>query len=62
MAATTGLIELGFGAKAGKSAQDGLPDRYKGIEAFMIIAGGFSLFTWALKTVLFKSGGTTATQ
>ena len=42
VAATLGIIELGFGAKTAKLSQDGLGKNIKALEAFSILAGGAS--------------------
>lgn len=46
---SSGLIELGFAAKAADLSQDGVVDTYKAMEGFGIIAGGFSMFVFLLK-------------
>ena len=42
IAATLGIIELGFGAKTAKLEQNGLGKNIKALEAFSILAGGAS--------------------
>jgi len=53
----SGLIELGFAAKAAKLSQTGLTDTYKACEGFGIIAGGFSMFVFLIKTASRLMGG-----